>query len=130
MVIDSSALIAILQDEPEAAPFAQTIREDPVRLLSSVSALEGSVVIESRKGLAGGRDFDLLLHRADVEIVPFNAEQYQIARVAYQKYGKGNHPAGLNLGDCCSYALARISGEPLLAKGEDFRKTDVVLVSY
>ncbi len=128
MVIDTSALIAILQQEPEAARFAKAINEAPVRLLSAVSALEASVVIESRKGTIGGRDLDLLLHRARVDIVAFGAEQFETARAAYRRYGKGIHPAGLNLGDCCAYALAQISGEALLAKGDDFPRTDLRMV--
>jgi ribonuclease VapC len=102
MVVDTSALIAILQQEPEAAVYAEAIQRDPVRLLSAVSALEASIVMESRKGASGVRDFDLLLHRACAEIVPFNAEQFELARMAYSRFGKGRHPAGLNLGDCCS----------------------------
>jgi ribonuclease VapC len=108
--------------------FADAIREDPVRLLSAVSALETSVVIENRKGPAGGRDLDLLLHRARMEVVGFGPEQYEAARAAYRRYGKGVHPAGLNLGACCAYALAKISGEALLAKGSNFPKTDLRLV--
>jgi ribonuclease VapC len=129
MVIDASALIAILQHEPEAEAFANAIQLDPVRLLSSIAALEASVVMESRKGPAGGRDLDLLLHRGHFEIVPFNAEQFELARAAYREFGKGHHPAALNLGDCCTYALARVSGHRLLAKGNDFRQTDLPLVA-
>jgi ribonuclease VapC len=125
MVIDTSALIAILQQEPEAAEFARAIQQDPVRLLSAVSALETSVVMESRKGPSGGRDLDLLLHRARVDIVAFGSDQFEVARAAYRRYGKGKHPAALNLGDCCTYALAKVSGEALLAKGDDFSRTDV-----
>jgi ribonuclease VapC len=125
MVIDTSALIAILQQEPDAEAFANAIQLDPVRMLSSIAALEAAVIMESRKGPAGGRDLDLLLHRAQVEIVAFSAEQFELARAAYRKFGKGHHPAALNLGDCCTYALAKVSGERLLAKGNDFRQTDL-----
>jgi ribonuclease VapC len=128
MVIDTSALMAILQQEPEAANYANAIQRDAVRLVSAVSALEASIVVESRKGPNGGRDLDLLLHRAHIEVVAFSSEQYEIARAAYRRYGKGRHPAALNLGDCCCYALAKVSGEPLLAKGEDFRATDIRMV--
>jgi ribonuclease VapC len=128
MVIDTSALMAILQQEPEAANYANAIQRDAVRLVSAVSALEASIVVESRKGPNGGRDLDLLLHRAHIEVVAFSSEQYEIARAACRRYGKGRHPAALNLGDCCSYALAKVSGEPLLAKGEDFRATDIRMV--
>jgi len=130
VVIDSSALIAILLGEPEAEALARAIVRDPVRLISTFSALETGIVIEVRKGEAGGREFDLLLHRARIEIVPMNVEQYEIAREAWRIYGKGRHPAGLNIGDCCSYALAKYSGEPLLFKGEDFSKTDVLAVRW
>jgi ribonuclease VapC len=125
MVIDTSALIAILRQEPEADVFARAIREDPVRLLSAVNAVEAAIVIEARKGPSGGRDLDLLLHHAKVEIVSFSAEQFEAARRAWRQFGKGSHPAALNIGDCCAYALARVSGEKLLAKGEDFRRTDI-----
>ena len=129
MVVDTSALIAILLQEPEAHTFAVALRNASVRLVSAVSALEASIVIEARKGPSGGRDLDLLLHRANAELVAFTAEQFEIARNAYRRYGKGLHPAGLNFGDCCAYALAKVSGEPLLAKGADFPKTDVALIS-
>lgn len=129
MVIDSSAIVAIMTGEPEAAGFARAIEEDRVRLLSAVSALEINLVMGSRKGPSAIREFDLALYRASIEIVPFNVEQFEIARSAWFKFGKGRHPAALNLGDCCSYALARVSGEPLLAKGNDFVKTDLRLVA-
>lgn len=125
MVIDSSALLAILFSEPEAEPFARAIAGDPRRLMSAVSALETAIVVHARKGPAGVREFDLLLHAAGVKVVSFDSEQTLLARAAYEKYGKGHHPAALNLGDCCSYALAVSSGQPLLFKGRDFSQTDV-----
>jgi ribonuclease VapC len=125
MVIDTSALIVILLNEPEAARFARAIAADERRLLSAASALETGIVIEARKGPSGGREFDLLLHRARVEIVPLTAAQAEIARDAWRRFGRGNHPARLNFGDCCAYALAKSSGEPLLFKGRDFARTDV-----
>jgi len=84
------------------------------------------VVASSRKGPYGAREFDLLLHHAEFEVVPFTADHLRLARDAYERYGKGRHAAGLNLGDCCAYALARHAGEPLLFKGDDFPLTDVV----
>jgi ribonuclease VapC len=129
MVIDTSALIAILLGDPEAEALARAIADDSKRLVSAFTALEASVVIEAKKGEAGGRELDLLLHRARIEIVAMNAEQYEIARLGWRIYGKGRHPAGLNIGDCCSYALSKYSGEPLLFKGNDFTKTDVACVS-
>lgn len=125
MVIDSSALVAILLGEPEAEVFVPAIDEDPNRLVSAFSALEAGIVIEARKGESGGHELDLLLHKAGIEIVPLTAEQIEIARIAWRKYGKGRHPAGLNIGDCCSYALAKLAGEPLLFKGNDFSQTDI-----
>lgn len=125
MVIDSSAVLAILLQEPEAESFARAISADPVRLISAISFLEAAIVIEARKGPAGGRELDLLLHRGKIEIVSFTPEHAEIARAAWLSFGKGRHAAGLNMGDCCSYALSRISGEPLLFKGADFLRTDV-----
>jgi len=85
-------------------------------------------VIEAKKGEAGGREFDLLLHRSQIEIVAMDSEQAELARIAWRNFGKGRHPAGLNIGDCCSYALSKFSGEPLLFKGDDFSKTDLKIV--
>jgi ribonuclease VapC len=124
MVIDTSALLAILLGEPEAEDFARAIAGDPKRLVSAFSALEAAVVIHARKGPAGSHELDLLLHAMGATIVSLDASQVQLARAAYEEYGKGHHPAALNLGDCCSYALARSSGEPLLFKGNDFSRTD------
>lgn len=130
MVIDSSALIAILLGEAQAPALAVAIAADPKRLVSAYTALETSVVIENRKGLIGGREFDLLLHKCGAVVVAMTADHFNLAREAYSSYGKGRHPAGLNLGDCCTYALARYTGEPLLFVGDDFAKTDLKLVSY
>ena len=127
MVLDTSAILAILLNEPERRRFNELIEADGMRLISAATFLEASLVIESRQGPAAGRELDLLLHRAQVSIVPVDAEQAEIARVAWRKFGKGRHGAGLNFGDCFSYALARVSGEPLLAKGADFAKTDIKL---
>ncbi|WP_129662985.1 type II toxin-antitoxin system VapC family toxin [Phytoactinopolyspora endophytica] len=129
MVIDTSALVAMLTDEPEAAAIEEAVETDPVRLMSTASFLETAIVIESRYGEAGGRELDLWLHRANVDLVAVDTEQAELARVAYRRYGKGRHPAGLNYGDCFAYALASSSGEPLLFKGDDFPQTDVTAVS-
>ncbi len=91
-----------------------------------MTAFEAGVVMLSRKGAAGVRDLDLLFHSAAIEIVPFNEEHLLLARESYERYGKGRHPAALNIGDCCAYALARHSGERLLFKGDDFARTDAV----
>jgi ribonuclease VapC len=130
MVIDTSALIAILLGEPEAEALAIAIANDPKRLVSAFSALEGGIVIEAKKGEAGGRELDLLIHRAQIEIVPMTSEHCELARFACRAFGKGRHPAGLNIGDCCSYALAKYSGEPLLFKGDDFAKTNLQAVQF
>ncbi len=130
MVIDSSVLISILLGEPEAIAFAKVIAANPKRLVSVFSVLETSIVIEAKKGEAGGRELDLLLYRAQIQPVVLNEEQLELARLAWRKYGKGHHPAGLNIGDCCSYALSKHSGEPLLYKGVDFTQTDVASVQF
>ena len=127
MVIDSSALAAILLDEPEQHRFDKLIEEDPVRLLSAVSWVEISIVIEGRKGESGVRELGLLLQRAHVEVVPLSLEQAEVAQLAYRRFGKGHHPAKLNFGDCFSYALAKVGREPLLCKGLEFEQTDLVL---
>lgn len=128
MVLDTSAILAILFGEPEKEVIAELISQDPTHLLSAGTALELMIVIEARKGPSGGRELDLLLHRAKIDIVPFDAEQAEIARSAWRQYGKGNHTAGLNFGDCFAYALAKTSGEPLLFKGNDFNQTDIEFI--
>ncbi|MGC1617205.1 MAG: type II toxin-antitoxin system VapC family toxin [Candidatus Acidiferrum sp.] len=125
MVIDTSALLAIFLAEPERQNFLERIRQDGSRLLSAPNALETSIVLEARRGEIAGREFDLFLHRLNIEIVPVDVSQVEVARTGWRKYGKGRHPASLNFGDCFAYALAKTSGEPLLAKGNDFPKTDV-----
>ena len=125
MVLDTSALLVILLGEPESAEFREVIEMDPVRLLSAASFLETAIIVETRFGEPGGRELDLLMHKAAIQVVSVDAEQVEVARHAYRLFGKGRHPAGLNYGDCFSYALSRVSGEPLLFKGEDFQRTDV-----
>jgi ribonuclease VapC len=125
VVIDSSAALAILLAEQEDQAFADAIDADPTRLMSVVSVLETSIVIEARKGPAGTRELDLLLHRGRIDVVPFDVGQLELARDAYRRYGKGYHPAGLNFGDCCAYALAAATGERLLFKGDEFGRTDI-----
>jgi len=125
MVIDTSALLAILFNEPDAEHFELALEADPIRLMSAASLLETAIVVEARLGEAGGQELDLLLDNAQVTIVPFTAEHAKIARQAFRTYGKGRHPAGLNYGDCFSYALAKVSGELLLFKGDDFSQTDI-----
>ncbi|HYO02502.1 MAG TPA: type II toxin-antitoxin system VapC family toxin [Mycobacterium sp.] len=127
MVIDTSALVAMLTDEPDAELIETRVADDPVRTMSTASYLETAIVIESRFGESGGRELDLWLHRASVGLVAVSAEQAEVARAAYRQYGKGRHRAGLNYGDCFSYALAKVSGEPLLFKGDDFGHTDIAV---
>lgn len=128
MVIDTSALVAMLADESDAEHLEACVTDDPVRMMSTASYLEAAIVIESRFGESGGRELDLWLHRASVDLVAVDADQAEAARVAYRKYGRGRHRAGLNYGDCFSYALAKVSGQPLLFKGNDFGFTDIVAV--
>ena len=125
MVIETSALVSMLTDEPEAQRFEAAVAADPVRLMSTASYLEAAIVIEQRFGEPGGRELDLWLHRAGVDLVGVDADQAEVARSAYRRFGKGRDPAGLNYGDCFAYALAKVSGEPLLFKGGDFSKTDI-----
>lgn len=129
MVIDTSAIAAILFGEAEADRFAAAIERDSLRLIAGGAALEMSIVVERTLGEAGGREFDLLVLRSGMEIVPFNADQLAVARQAYRRFGRGRHPAALNYGDCFSYALSKTSGEPLLCKGDDFTKTDAAIVA-
>jgi ribonuclease VapC len=125
MVLDSSALVAILMKEPEATGFATAIAQNGPHFLSAASLLEASIVVESRKGAEGARDLDLLIYRGGIQIVPVDTEQAETARKAWRKYGRGRHKASLNYGDCFSYALAKVMGAPLLYKGDDFAATDL-----
>jgi ribonuclease VapC len=125
MVIDTSALIAVLLNEASAIGIAQAIESRPLCLLSAANLLEASMVIESRKGEAGGRELDLLIYRAVIQIVAVDQDQAEIARLAWRLFGKGRHPAGLNYGDCFAYALAKSRRLPLLFLGDDFSQTDI-----
>lgn len=128
MVIDTSALLAIFLAEPERERFLEAITGADTRWISAANVLETGIVLEARRGEAAGREFDLFLNKANIEAVPVDADQIEIARIAWRKYGKGRHRASLNFGDCFAYALAKISDAPLLAKGDDFDHTDVRLV--
>jgi ribonuclease VapC len=127
MVIDTSAFAAIFFAEPERQKFLAAITAAGSRLVSAATVLETGIVLEARQGDAAGREFDLFVVRANLQVVPVDAEQADLARSAWRKYGKGRHTAGLNYGDCFVYALAKSSGEPLLAKGTDFVATDIVV---
>ena len=128
MTLDTSAIVAVLRDEAERTEFVSLIREDPRRLISAVSVLEAAMVLEGRSGEDAGSDLDLFLQRASIETIAFDEDQLIWARRAFRRFGKGRHAAGLNFGDCASYALAQWSGEPLLFKGTDFAATDVARV--
>jgi ribonuclease VapC len=125
MVIDPSALLAILQDEPERRAFNESIEAASQRYLSTASFVELSIVVEARWGAEGIRDLDLFLATAGIDLVALDAAQARHAREGFRRFGKGRHPASLNLGDCFSYALARVLDEPLLFKGDDFSRTDL-----
>jgi ribonuclease VapC len=125
MVVDSSAVLAILKQEPAAAACALAIANAPVRLMSAASLVEAGIVMQARFGDGGARALDALLRRAQIEIAPFDAEQAAIARDAFCRFGKSRHPASLNLGDCFAYALAKRQDEPLLFIGDDFDRTDL-----
>jgi len=126
MVVDTSALIAIFLDESDAEIISATLAAYFPRIISAVSVLEASIVMESKKGEAGLALLDELITTAQFEVAAFDDAQHRIARDAYRHYGKGRHPAGLNFGDCCSYALARSRNDTLLFKGNDFTKSDIV----
>ena len=125
MVIDTSALIAILLQEQDAVRLAEAIEAGSPLLLSAASLFEASMVIESRKGEAGGRELDLLIYRSGIEVVAVDQDQAETARQAWRRFGKGRHPAALNYGDCFSYALAKSRRLPLLFRGNDFARTDI-----
>ncbi len=125
MVVDTSALVAILLREPDAERFAHALGEASVRLLSAVTRVELSFVIEGRKREAGRADLELLLRDGGFEIVAVTPQQADIAIGAFRRFGRGRHRAGLNIGDCFAYALAAASERPLLFKGDDFIHTDI-----
>jgi ribonuclease VapC len=126
MVVDTSALLAIALLEAEAQPFMDMLNKADRRLISAVSVVEAGIVAEARAGALGGDRLDKIIVELGLEIEPFTADQARIARFAYRSFGKGNHPAALNFGDCFAYALSRASSLPLLFKGDDFAKTDVL----
>jgi ribonuclease VapC len=125
MVVDSSALIAILRGEPEAGNLSDAIAAADLCLLSAANLLETAIVLDNQVDPRVGRQLDSYVEHAGIRIEPVTEAQVRIARQAYVDFGKGNHPAGLNFGDCFAYALAKATGEPLLFKGDDFSKTDV-----
>ena len=125
MILDTSALLAVLFDEVDADHYEHTINDAMTCRMSVANYLEAILVIESRLGEEGGRELDNYLAAAEIGLVSVTPEQVQAARLAWRKFGKDNHFAGLNFGDCFAYALSEVTGEPLLYKGEDFARTDV-----
>lgn len=130
MIVDSSAVIAILGNEREADSLQSAIADAPTRLMSAVSYVETGVVIDSKRDPVLSRRYDDFLRSMYINIEPVSLEQARLAREAYREFGKGRHRASLNMGDCFSYALAKEKNEPLLFKGDDFRKTDVEVAEY
>jgi len=128
MVIDTSVLVAILQREPERRGFIESIEAADSTRMSVASFVETSIVIESRYGAEGLHHLDRFISRSNIELIPVDREQAQLARSAFSRFGKGRHRAGLNYGDCFSYAAAMSLGEPLLCKGDDFIHTDVPIL--
>lgn len=127
MIIDASAIIAILRDEPDALSFAKAIAGASSRRISAVNYVEAAVVIDGSRDPVASRRLDDLFRAARLVIDPVTEAQARIAREAYRDFGKGSgHPAGLNLGDCFAYALAKVTGEPILFKGDDFKHTDLI----
>ncbi|HSW31568.1 MAG TPA: type II toxin-antitoxin system VapC family toxin [Longimicrobiales bacterium] len=126
VVLDTSALIAVLQNEPEAGTLLDSLERADGRYVSAASVVEAGIVLQARFGDHGERELDLLLQRAEVEIVPVTADHADMARQAFRRFGKGRHPAGLNFGDCFAYALAVALDARLLFTRGDFARTDVV----
>ncbi len=127
IVVDTSAIIAIIQAEPECATFLDHVRQTDRALMSAVSMLEAGMVLRARRGPAGIAELVDLVEAMAIEVVPFDAAQADGALQAFAVYGKGQNPkARLNLGDCATYALAKAMGAPLLFKGNDFSTTDLV----
>jgi ribonuclease VapC len=127
MVIDTSALIAILEHEPERRVFLEAIEAAESRRMSIANFVEVSIVAENRRGAAGLAALDQFLLSGVFELMPVDVEQGRAARAAFSRFGKGRNRAGLNYGDCFAYALAKVLGEPLLCKGGDFARTDIML---
>lgn len=131
MVLDTSALLAILLGEPEAPAMVRAVAGDPTRLLAAPTLVEAAAVMHARKGRGGEVAFDALLERMEVQVVGMSLQAARLARLAYSRFGKGvGDPAVLNYGDCLAYGVAMAEREPLLFKGDDFSRTDVTAVSY
>ena len=125
MIVDTSAVMAILRQESDAPAFGAALAREPRVAISAATLVELRMVAESRAGAAVWTEIETLMADAAMEVVPFTADHAALAREGWRRFGKGRHPAGLNLGDCFAYALAQERGEALLFKGEDFARTDV-----
>lgn len=130
MIVDTSAVVAILRDEPEALAFAKAMDGARTCCISAVSFVEAAAVIDGSRSPISSRRFDDFFREAEIVIEPVTANQARLAREAYRDFGKGRHETGLNFGDCFAYALAKEKREPLLFKGDDFRHTDVERAQY
>ena len=130
MIIDTSALVSILDQEAEAERLVRAIAAASERMLSAANLVETGIVMQVRRGDEAARDLDLLLAKLKIDIIPVSGKQANLARKAFQHYGRGRHPAKLNFGDCFAYALAKDSSAPLLFKGNDFSQTDIRIASY
>jgi ribonuclease VapC len=130
MVIVTSAVIAILLEETAADRLGRAIRAAPTRRMSAASVIQAGIVAQGRFREAGERNLDRLLSHLEVEIIPFTERHAKIARAAYRHFGRGNHPAKLNYGDCFAYALSQALDEPLLFVGDDFTQTDIDVAPY
>ena len=127
MVVDTSAVLAILLGEREAEAFARAIEAADTCRISAANFVEAAIVIDTRGDAVASRQFDLFMRRAAIRVEAVTLEQTEVARQAYRDFGKGRHSAGLNFRDCFSYALAKVLDEPLLFKGTDFGQTDVIV---
>ncbi len=125
MIVDSSAIVAVLLHEADADDLANKLTTHLPLRMSAATYLEVSIVIENKGGPRAGYELDDFISKTEIEIIPFSTEHAEAARIAWRRFGKGNHPARLNFGDCFSYALAKTTGEPLLFKGNDFSQTDI-----
>ena len=125
MIVDSSAIVAILLDEPERPELLRKLELTPLASIPAPNHLEAAMVLVARTGVSGADNLDMFVHETGIEVAAFTREHALAARLAFLRFGKGRNPAGLNFRDCIAYAVARVEGRPLLCKGADFAKTDV-----
>jgi ribonuclease VapC len=130
MIVDTSALVAVLDQEPEAERIVRTLASAAERVLSAANLVEVGIVMQARRGDDGARDLDLLLAKLRIDIAEVTASQADIARKAFRRFGRGRHAANLNFGDCFAYTLAKETSAPLLFKGNDFGRTDLTVALY